>query len=185
MNAIPTTAYRCGTCGAGPYETEQIAHWCCVCQTCGTPKDKRSWCRPCADARNEKRDAEAFAKATKVALDNYGHTHVYWEGHGDEGYVDVDSIEDELAELAHAGYAPPAYVWGCSDSARPSFCVEDEIRNRLGDEHHESVVESVIDGGDEVTKAQALIDQALMRGHGFVEDRSVAVMLPAKAEAAK
>jgi|HubBroStandDraft_5_1064220.scaffolds.fasta_scaffold15125_4 hypothetical protein len=174
MNALEMPAFRCGKCLAGPYRSREQANDCCTCTECGIEKDARSsFCKPCWQKRDAAREAKAFAAATKIPLAEYGHSHVYAEGHGDEGYLDVDSIDDEWAD----GVGRPEYVWGCSDQDTPTFDLRDEIANRLSDEYHERVVESVLDGGDEVERAQALITQAMQRGHGFMEDQSVAVLL--------
>jgi hypothetical protein len=178
--AVDRVVYRCTGCQA-VFLDKAVAERCCHCEECGQPH-LGGWCRPCAKKRADESDMAAFEKATKVPLAEYKHDYVMCDGLGgglakgaDEGgYLHVDSLDD-----AWAPEHRPKFVWGCAPQDKPSYNLAEELTERLSDEYHENVLEAVVSGGPEIEEAQKLLDKALARGiDGFVEDRSIAVLLP-------
>lgn len=159
--------YFCSSCGTvyprPDEEAKGIADRCCLCRDCGARID-RGWCKPCQEKREAERDAADYAKAKKVPLSEYTGKFVYIDGAGHEGYVAVDSLDDEEREWA----------WGCT-SERAALDLGDAIDSDLHDNHHEDARDWV--DWPKVAEAQKLVDEAIKDVESWHEDRSVVVLL--------
>lgn len=88
------TAWVCKTCNRFAPD-ERIARYCCAttinCDTCGQPKPKNSWCKPC---HRKSRD-EKYEKMPQVEWDGETPLCMY---DNDEFFFDADSIAEYIAE---------------------------------------------------------------------------------------
>jgi hypothetical protein len=143
-----------------------------LCQTCGTPSSTYG-CEACREAREQKRIEDDFRKATKIPIEQYGEPFVALPA---GRYLDPESWEEDDEAFEVDGVR---FVWGTSED-RPAVDLQRECMECWLEEQHEDAYEHVDDA--KLAEAQKLVDEALAGVFSYVEDRSVAVILPPNAE---
>lgn len=162
--------------GPGALETAQkMADECCVPKVCAKHGvQKEPWgCKQCRDEHYAAKDAEAMAKATKVKLADYTGKYLYLDGHGNEGYFDVDSVEYEEDSDGN----PLPWAWGCvTVNVTLEDCdLSNHVTETMMQEHHEEASESV--DWAKVREAEKLLFEACKSVTSYQQDTSVVVLL--------
>lgn len=164
--------------GGGPgalEEVKRIARQCCVCE-CGAEK-RRGWiyCDACLRRRDREELHAAFAKARKVLLADYDGAMVYA---ANKEYVSTGDWDDEY----HSAFVlddGTRFVWG-TEAEKATVDLERECKDHWLEEHHEDAPDWV--DFAKLREAQKLVDEALADVVSYVEDPSVAVILPPRGE---
>ncbi len=166
--------WACGSCGQmhGREDNARHCYYCAPseCRTCGDLVERGSYCRPCSQARSEKRERERFEAATKLTWEEYGDDPVVVEG--DHYYV---GGMDELLDCLF-GEDLPVYVWACK-KVTPTIEPGELLRSEL--ERWEPPDE--MDFSFEYERL--LLDffkkwNAKQTGYWWIEDDSRAVLVP-------
>jgi len=113
--------YACGKCHVFYAGERAEADACCAPRACacGAVIEERyySACAACRAITESTREAEEFAKATKVTYAEYDEEVVFWDGHG-SGDMGGDgfwsSLETVLEHCDQEELARPMFVWGVS-----------------------------------------------------------------------
>ena len=166
-----TKVYACGICktvvastvtfGDGPNAADQarlVADDHCVphrCKECGAGdiRPYRVSCDNCVAARDRLVEENRLAKAEKVKLSDYGEEYLYIDGLGRDGYVTLDSLEEELLEALGDGHELPRYAWACEPHGLGGLDAGHVIEHLFEDMH-----EGAIDDVDGLDELQAALD---------------------------
>lgn len=183
-----TIGYECTGCG-GVYfsahhgsleDARKSAIACCSprrCEKHDRDLGKRSsWCRDCADEREQEQEAKLYAAATRVALEKYDGEYLFREGFGRDGFFSVDDVED-----MHARGECPEWAFGC-EAAQVSEAecnLEDHVAEGILSDHHEDAYEWV--DGKKVEEASRLIYEACKEVKTYHPEHSTVVILTGEA----
>lgn len=171
--------WRLATFGGGPRaleEAKRIARHCCTPEPCECGAEKRRgwiYCDACLRRRDREELHAAFAKAKKVPLAEYDGEMVT---DGNDWFEAPSDVDADHALVLDDG---TRFVWG-TQPERPDVDLERECVDIWLEEQHEGAVEQV--DFDKLREAQKLVDEALADVVSYVEDPSVAVILPPRGE---
>lgn len=149
---------------------------CADCNVRLDPKRRPYWliCEGCEKARREKKERDAFEKATKLAYEAYDGQTFYCEGIGDEFFEDLTDLREAALD---AGKDCPAYVWAC----KPKSLHIDAggIVGQALDDHHEDAGDSIPDSA--YASLQAFLDDWCKARNitTYEPDYSRAILVPA------
>lgn len=177
----PAGVAYCSAC-RGVAKTIEAAEACCrpnVCE-CGAECEKyRTICQACYAAKDAKREADRFAKATKRFIEDAEREYVCLDG---DRYLSFDDLDEycteRLADWIAAGEKPwtwePPRVYATAEH-RPSFSVESLLEWAL-DESHEDAIDDVPSGA--AAELQAFLDTwcAENMPSSYFEDHTVALV---------
>lgn len=164
------------------YSSEPSASRCCnkpACTDCGKEHDAPGLqCRSCFDLRQEKREAERFAKAKKVPMEEYSG---WLQRDGTGGYITDgyhENADDLITYCKDNGEPVPEYAWACTPTQFATADIGRIIESICEDAYEDFNPDDLV-GVDKLEAAINEFNEANKHHLSYSPDYSTAVLLPA------
>jgi hypothetical protein len=157
----------------------QACHGVRLCE-CGAPCERyRSQCHECQSKQwleeSEKKEAERFAKASKIPANEYNGGWVFSEDH-DRYFDSVEALLEYIEDDGEEGETAPEYVWACKDIGVPQAHIDSIMENCL-DGMWEDADGSDLNGVEELQAAVDAFNEANKSISVYQVDYKTAILI--------